>query len=81
MARAAASSWLAMSTPVYVTIFVAIRTSLAGDTGRFLERTATTQWGVMVWVYFVGYVPALLMLSIPPGPWRSRSARTRPGRD
>jgi phosphatidate cytidylyltransferase len=51
--------------PVYVTIFVAIRTALAGDTGRFLERTATTQWGLMVCVYFVSYVPALLMLSIP----------------
>jgi len=51
--------------PVYITIFVAIRTVLAGDTGRFLERTATTQWGLMVCVYFVSYVPALLMLSIP----------------
>jgi phosphatidate cytidylyltransferase len=51
--------------PVYLTIFVAIRAALAGDTGRFLERTATTQWGLMVCVYFVSYVPALLMLSIP----------------
>ena len=51
--------------PVYITIFVAIRAVLAGDTGRFLERTATTQWGLMVCVYFVSYVPALLMLSIP----------------
>jgi phosphatidate cytidylyltransferase len=31
--------------PVYASIFVAIRTVLAGDTDRFLERTATTQWG------------------------------------
>ena len=51
--------------PVYVTMFVAIRTALAGDTERFLERTATTQWGLMVCVYFVSYVPALLMLRIP----------------
>ena len=51
--------------PVYITIFVAIRAVLAGDTARFLERTATTQWGLMVCVYFVSYVPALLMLSIP----------------
>ena len=51
--------------PVYVTIFVAIRTVLAGDTERFLERTATTQWGLMICVYFVSYVPALLMLRIP----------------
>jgi phosphatidate cytidylyltransferase len=51
--------------PVYVSIFLAIRTALAGDTDRFLERTATTQWGLMICVYFVSYVPALLMLRIP----------------
>ena len=51
--------------PVYVCIFVAIRTVLAGDTDRFLERTATTQWGLMICVYFVSYAPALLMLRIP----------------
>jgi phosphatidate cytidylyltransferase len=51
--------------PVYITIFVAIRTVLAGDTERFLERTATTQWGLMICVYFVSYVPALLLLRIP----------------
>lgn len=51
--------------PVYVSMFVAIRTVLAGDTDRFLERTATTQWGLLVCVYFVSYVPALLMLRIP----------------
>ena len=32
---------------------------------RFLERTATYQWGLMICVYFVSYVPALLMLRIP----------------
>jgi phosphatidate cytidylyltransferase len=51
--------------PVYVAIFLAIRAVLAGDTDRFLERTATTQWGVIVCVYFVSYVPALQMLRIP----------------
>ena len=51
--------------PVYVSMFVAIRSVLAGDTARFLERTATTQWGLLVCVYFVSYVPALLMLRIP----------------
>ena len=51
--------------PVYISIFVAIRVVLAGDTERFLERTATLQWGVMICVYFVSYVPALLMLQIP----------------
>jgi phosphatidate cytidylyltransferase len=51
--------------PVYVSIFVAIRTALAGDTERFLERTAISQWGLTICVYFVSYVPALLMLRIP----------------
>lgn len=51
--------------PVYVSIFIAIRTALAGDTDRFLERTATNQWALMICVYFISYVPALLMLRIP----------------
>lgn len=51
--------------PVYVSIFLAVRTALAGDTERFLERTATNQWGLMICVYFVSYVPGLLMLRIP----------------
>ena len=51
--------------PVYVSILLPIRIALAGDTDRFLERTATTQWGLMICVYFVSHVPALLMLRIP----------------
>jgi phosphatidate cytidylyltransferase len=51
--------------PVYASIFVAIRIVLAGDTTRFLERTAIMQWGLLVCVYFVSYAPALLMLRIP----------------
>ncbi len=57
----------AVLVPVYVTLFAAIRTALAGDTARFLTRTATTQWALMTCVYFVGYVPALLMLRLPGG--------------
>lgn len=51
--------------PVWVSIFLAVRTALAGDTESFLERSATTQWGLMICVYFVSYAPALLMLRIP----------------
>ena len=51
--------------PVYASIFLAVRTTLAGDTERFLERTATNYWGVMICIYFVSHVPALLTLSIP----------------
>jgi phosphatidate cytidylyltransferase len=51
--------------PVYVSMFLAIRTAVAGDTDRYLQRTATTQWALLICVYFVSYVPALLMLRIP----------------
>ncbi len=50
---------------MYVSIFLAVRIVLAGDTERFLERVATMQWGLLVCVYFVSYVPALLTLQIP----------------
>lgn len=51
--------------PVYASILLAIRSSLAGDTERFLERTATSYWGLMICIYFVSHVPALLTLEIP----------------
>jgi len=51
--------------PVYVSMLLAARATLAGDTERFLERTAVTHWGLMVCVYFVSCVPALLLLRIP----------------
>ena len=51
--------------PVYASMLLAIRTVLTGDTERFLERTATTHWGMIICVYFVSYVPALRMLGIP----------------
>jgi phosphatidate cytidylyltransferase len=55
----------ALLIPVYALIAVAIRTTLAGDTHRFLERAAVTQWGLLICVYFVSCVPALLMLRVP----------------
>jgi phosphatidate cytidylyltransferase len=51
--------------PVYGSILLAIRTATAGDTKRFLERTAVNQWALLICVYFVSHVPALLMLRIP----------------
>lgn len=51
--------------PVYAFLFVPMRSALAGDTERFLERTSKVQWGLMVCVYFLSYAPALLMLRIP----------------
>jgi phosphatidate cytidylyltransferase len=51
--------------PVYVFILVAVFNVLAGRTERFLERTATIHWGLMVCVYCVSHAPALLLLEIP----------------
>ncbi len=51
--------------PVYAFILIPIRIALAGDTTRYLERTAKIQWGLMVSVYFISHVPALLLLRIP----------------
>lgn len=63
-----AKQWYAMFTifiPVYAYLLIPIRSVMAGDTERFLERTAKIQWGLMVCVYFVSYAPALLTLKIP----------------
>jgi phosphatidate cytidylyltransferase len=51
--------------PVYAFLFIPLRNAIAGDTERFLERTAKIQWGLMVCVYCVSHAPALLMLRIP----------------
>lgn len=51
--------------PVYAFLFIPIRSALAGDTERFLERTSKVQWGLMVCVYFTSHAPALLLLRIP----------------
>ena len=51
--------------PVYAFLFIPIRSAVAGDCENFLERTAKIQWGLMVCVYCVSYVPALLSLNIP----------------
>ncbi|HEX9350866.1 MAG TPA: phosphatidate cytidylyltransferase [Gaiellaceae bacterium] len=50
--------------PVYAFLLLATRMVLAGETERFLERTATVQWGLMACVYCVSYAPALLLLNI-----------------
>ena len=51
--------------PVYAFVTIPGRMALAGDTTRFLERTATVQWGLLACVYCVSYAPALLMLVVP----------------
>ncbi len=51
--------------PVYAFLLLPIFSSLGRDTTRFLERAAKVQWGLMVCVYCLSYVPALLTLDIP----------------
>jgi phosphatidate cytidylyltransferase len=51
--------------PVYAFLFIPLRSVLAGDCERFLERTAKIQWALMICVYCVSHAPALLTLNIP----------------
>jgi phosphatidate cytidylyltransferase len=57
--------------PVYASIFLGARTVLAGDTSRFLERAAVSQWGLLICVYFISHVPALLMLPSTDRPYQN----------
>ena len=51
--------------PVYGFLLLPVLTAVAGDTEQFLERVTKVQWGLMITVYCVSYVPALLLLQIP----------------
>ncbi len=51
--------------PVYGFLALAIAAALFTDTERFLDRAATTQWGLMVCVYCISHIPALMTLEIP----------------
>ncbi len=51
--------------PVYAFVLIPISNAVAGDSERFLERTAEVQWGLMVCVFMVSHAPALLTLNIP----------------
>lgn len=50
--------------PVYAFLLLPTRSAIAGETERFLERTAKIQWGLMLCVYCLSHVPALLSLRI-----------------
>lgn len=50
--------------PVYAFLILPVIAVLEGDTRRFLERIAETQWALMICVYCASYVPALLFLEI-----------------
>lgn len=48
--------------PVYVFLILPIRSAVAGDTERFLERAAKIQWGLMICVYSLSHAPAILAM-------------------
>ena len=50
--------------PVYVFLLLPILASLGSDTTHFLERASKVQWGLMIAVFCVSFVPALLTLDI-----------------
>ncbi len=51
--------------PVYAFLLIPARIALAGDSKRFLERTAKIQSGLLICVYCLSYTPALLNLQLP----------------
>ena len=51
--------------PVYVFLLLPVVAALRGDVTHFMERVAELQWGLMIAVYGLSYVPALLTLPIP----------------
>lgn len=51
--------------PVYVFLLLPIVAALRGDVTHFMVRIAEVQWGLMVCVFCISYVPALLTLDIP----------------
>jgi len=51
--------------PVYGFLLLPVLTAMSGDTEQFLERVTKLQWGLMITVYCVSYVPALLLLQVP----------------
>lgn len=60
--------WYGMFTlliPVYAFLFLPIVAALSSDTRNFLERTAVTQWALMISVFCISHVPPLLTLDIP----------------
>lgn len=50
--------------PVYAFLLIPTLMVLSGETRGFLERAATTQWGLLTCVYCLSYAPALLNLDL-----------------
>lgn len=52
--------------PVYAFLLIPMLATLGGDVTDFLERSARTQWGLMVCVYFISHIPMLMTLKVEP---------------
>lgn len=50
--------------PVYVFLFIPARIAMAGDSRRFLERTAKIQSGILICVYCLSFAPALMTFRV-----------------
>ena len=51
--------------PVLAFLVLPIVGALGGSTQRYLERTSSLQWGLVISVFCISHVPALLTLDIP----------------
>lgn len=51
--------------PVYAFALLPIRLVISGEVDDFLSRTARLQWGLLVCVYFLSYIPWFLRLEFP----------------
>ena len=50
--------------PVYGFLSLPVLMAMSGDTDGFLERVTKIQWGVLITVYCISYVPAILLLDM-----------------
>jgi phosphatidate cytidylyltransferase len=57
----------AIFVPVWVAVFIAVRSIGSNDTNDYLGRVARIQWATLVCVYFISHAPALLMMLEIPG--------------
>lgn len=50
--------------PIYGFLFLAIWAAITGSAHNFLARIAEVQWGLMITVYSISFIPALIILPI-----------------
>lgn len=50
--------------PIYGFLFLAILAAITGSAHNFLARIAEVQWGLMITVYSISFIPALIILPI-----------------